>query len=43
MMGELPPPQSELFYQFCLEAHIRKIICSGESTNFSISPNYAGI
>ncbi len=21
-MGELPPPQSELFYQFCLEKHI---------------------
>ena len=22
MMGELPPPQSELFYDFCLEKHI---------------------
>jgi len=22
MMGELPPPHSELFYQFCLEKHI---------------------
>ena len=24
MMGELPPPQSELFYQFWLETHISK-------------------
>lgn len=22
MMGQLPPPQSELFYDFCLEHHV---------------------